>query len=377
MLRAAALGVASASLATVAYTYAGYPLLVAALSRLAPGRVREDPTWRPRVSALIPVYNAAKYVEPKVRSLLALDWPADRLEILLYVDGATDDTEAVCQRLAAEDPRVRVLVSRERSGKPTGVNRMKALATGEVLLMTDVRQPLVPGSLRALVSRLADPEVGCVSGNLVLEGSTGAGAYWRYESWIRDSEARFRSMVGVTGPIYVVRKADLDELPDDVILDDMWVPLKLRLEGKKLLFAEEAVALDAAFDDDRELGRKIRTLAGNYQLYARMPALLTPKNPSFFEVMSHKVARLVCPFALVGLFGGTLVLALPGGGLLARAVRGPARALLTAQLGAYALAALGPRAGKLGALPRTFVVLNYAAVAGLLRHLQGTQKITW
>src|SRR6185503_16153548 len=150
------------------------------------------------------------------------------------------------------------------------------------------------------------PRVACVSGNLVLRGAGGAGAYWRYENWIRDKEARFRGMVGVTGPIYAIRRADMAELPRGIILDDMWVPMRLRLAGRRIVFAREAVALDDAFADAREYGRKVRTLAGNYQLFALLPRLLVPfANPSWFETFSHKLLRLVCPWALLVLLAAS------------------------------------------------------------------------
>jgi hypothetical protein len=245
--------------------------------------------------------------------------------------------------------------------------------------MTDVRQPLAPPALRAMVRLLADERVACVSGNLTLPSTAGAGVYWKYENWIRGSEARFRSMLGVTGPIYVIRARDLVDLPLDVILDDMWIPMRLRLQRRLLLWAEEAVAWDEAFGDDREFGRKVRTLAGNYQLFARMPALLVPfVNPSWLEIASHKLLRLVGPWALAVCLIASAVAARP----LAQIAYEPSalwalRALAIGQLFVYALAALGARAGRQGTVYRTFVVLNVAAVVGLWRWARGKQKVTW
>ena len=359
------------------YTYVGYPIVIGVLARLRPLRIEEDPAYLPTVTACIPVHNAASYLTAKVESLLALDYPADKIEILLYSDGSDDDTNAVAAAIAARDPRVKLLVSEERCGKPRGVNRMLEVATGEVLLMTDVRQPLVPGALRALVAKLSNPSVACVSGNLVLRGSAGAGAYWRYENWIRMQESRFRGMVGVTGPIYAIRKADMRPLPEGVILDDMWVPLRLRLAGRHILFAEGAIAYDDAFGDKREYGRKVRTLAGNYQLFALLPALLVPfRNPSWFETFSHKLLRLVCPWALLGLLAASSV------GAVTKAEPTPIilyglRPLLGGQLAFYLFAVLGEWGGRIGSLCRTFVVLNSAAVVGLWRFITGAQKVTW
>ena len=366
--------VAAVALTAILYTYLGYPIVLVLLAKLFPQRVATDESWTPTVTALIPAYNAAAYLPAKLDSLLALEWPADKLQIVVYSDGATDQTDAIARDYAARDPRVQLVVGGTRAGKPTAVNRMLELATGEVLLMTDIRQPLERGCLRALTTRLAPPEVACVSGNLVLPTTAGAGVYWRYENALRDHEARFRSMLGVTGPIYVIRKVDLPGIPTDVVLDDMWIPLRLRLQGRLLLFAEGAVAHDQVFDDEREFGRKVRTLAGQYQLLGKLPGLLAPwSNPSWFEFASHKIMRLVCPWALALLF-----VSLP----LATAMEhGPLLSVLglvsLGQLAFYALALLGERAGKLGQVARTFVVVNAAAVVGLWRQLRGGQRITW
>jgi cellulose synthase/poly-beta-1,6-N-acetylglucosamine synthase-like glycosyltransferase len=372
--------VAIIALSLIAYTYVVYPILIAILARLAPLRTRSDESWQPSVTACIPVYNAAQYLPAKLESLLALDYPQSRLEVIVLSDGATDDSDRIAQDYAQRYPHIiRYLRAEKRSGKPAAVNRMRAEARGEVLLMTDVRQPLEPHALRALLSLLADERVACVSGNLTLPGKSGAGVYWKYENWIRRSEARFRSMLGVTGPIYVIRKRDLVELPGDIILDDMWIPMRLRLQNRYLLFSEDAVAYDEAFGDEREFGRKVRTLAGNYQLLARLPSLLLPiANPSWLEMFSHKLLRLVCPWALVALFVSSVFAAMPFTTVqLSLSPVWLMRALAIAQLFSYTLALLGNRGGRAGVVYRTFVVLNWAALVGLWRFVSGRQKVTW
>lgn len=371
---------AAASLGVLAYTYAGYPLLVGTLARLQPRRevLTAGPPWRPTVSVCLPASNASAIIERKLASIAALDYPRELVEILVYDDGSTDDTHAKLTAAAARDPRIVILRGDARRGKPTALNAMRARAHGEVLLMTDARQPLSPNALADLVAALADPEVGCAAGNLVLEGDAGAGAYWRYERWIRQAEARFRGMVGVSGALYAVRKADLPRLPEDCILDDMFVPMTLVLAGKRLVFCAAAQAYDQAFDDDREFGRKVRTLAGNFQLMAAMPELLSPTaNPLWLEFMSHKVLRLACPAAMVGLAGATAV----GSVLAPGPLRWPFLALGAGQLAFYGAAAAGDRLpsplGKVGKLARTFVVMNAAAVVGAWSWARGTQKITW
>ncbi len=354
------------------YTYVGYPVAIGVLARVRGWRPALDPAAPlPPVSICLPVFNGASYLPAKVRSLLAQDYPAPT-EILIYCDGCTDETAAVARELAASAEaggRIRVVVNEQRLGKPTGLNTLRGEATGELMLLNDVRQPLVPGALRALASRFADPSVGCATGNLVLDGPAGSGVYWRYENWIRRQESAFRGVVGMTGPIGMVRRRDLPVLPQDVVLDDVWIPMRIALGGKRTVFVPEAEARDAAFADTREMQRKVRTLAGNYQLFSRIPALLVPfRNPIWFETFSHKIMRLVAPWLL----GALLAISLGG----ARS-SGWMAALAAAQLAFYAAAAAGPRAGRVGSLARTFVVLNAAALIGLWRFLAGRQRVTW
>lgn len=355
------------ALAVIAYTFVGYPLLAVALGRWRTFRPSVDASFEPRVSVCVAVHNGADHVGRKLESLLALDYPAQSIDFWIYSDGSTDATAEVVARYAASDARIHLLVDSQRSGKPTALNRLWAEAKGEVLLMTDVRQPVSRDAARALVRPLADPRVGCVSGRMVLDGQAGSGVYWRYESWIRRAEAAAGKLVGVSGLIYAMRRRDAVSLPADVILDDVWVPLGLALAGRRTVLAEEAEAHEPAFDDRQEFNRKTRTLAGNYQLIARMPRALVPVlSPVWFRIWSHKVLRLLAPFALLVLLLSSLD------------AREPIwNAFGLAQLAFYALAAIGPVAGLPARVARTFVVLNAAAVVGLWRYAFGLQKITW
>jgi len=362
----------------IAYTYAGYPLLVALWARLRPRRESNRSGYEPSVSVCLAVSNGAKHIAQKIESIGRVDYPPEKLEILICSDGSTDETAQIVERYRNLDPRIRLLENPKRVGKPAALNRLKAEARGEVLVMTDVRQTITPNAIRALVEPLADLEVGCVSGTLVLTGKNGAGAYWRYERFIRGSESRLGSMTGVSGSLYAIRRSEFPVLPENVILDDMFVPLRLALAKKRIILAERAEAYDESFEDEREFYRKVRTLAGNYQLVALMPALLVPgRNPTWFQIVSHKLLRLVCPWALLLLFVISTKIALdppPELGLVSILFW---RTLVLGQVLFYALAALGGRAGRLAALARTFVILNAAAVVGLWRFVRGAQPVTW
>jgi cellulose synthase/poly-beta-1,6-N-acetylglucosamine synthase-like glycosyltransferase len=360
------------------YTYAGYPLLMLARAGLRKSRVERRSHYEPSVTVCLAVHNGEKHIARKLESLLELDYPKHKLEIVVYSDGATDQTEAIVRRFARSDSRIRLLCGAQRLGKPTALNCLRAAARGEVVIMCDVRQPFDSGAVRALVARLADPDVACVSGNLELAGASGAGAYWHYEKLIRSSESALGRMVGVSGSIYAIRRSDLPEVPADLILDDMWIPLRVAVATRRrIVLAETARAYESALDDEHEFPRKVRTLAGNYQLVAAMPALLVPiLNPIWFELVSHKLLRLVCPWALLALFVAS-VLGAFGVSVHSSVEQELFGVLSFAQLAFYALALLGARAGRLGALARTFVVLNAAALAGFWRFLRGTQQVTW
>jgi cellulose synthase/poly-beta-1,6-N-acetylglucosamine synthase-like glycosyltransferase len=376
------IALAALAVALLAYTYVGYPVAIGVLARLRPvvKKRRErnvgDDADLPRITICLPVYNGEAYLPKKLASLFAQDYPRDKLDVIVFCDGCTDGTEALARELAAQEAarggvRVNVLVG-HRKGKPTALNTMSAAATGDLILLNDVRQPLAPASARALARALDDPGVGCATGNLVLEGDAGSGVYWRYENWIRKQESRYRGMVGITGPIAMVRRSDLEPLPTDVILDDVWVPSRLALRGQRVELVEEAEARDAAFEDDREFKRKVRTLAGNYQIFSMLPGLLSPaKNPIWFETISHKILRLVAPWLLIALMLVSGVAFLTPGGSSAL------RALFLAQVAFYALAVAGRRAGRIAGVARTFVVLNVAALVGLFKFATGKQRITW
>jgi len=365
-------------LAIVVYTYFGYPLVLGFLARFWPSKsvlvaAAEEP---PFVTVCLPVHNGAAFIEKKLESLLAQSYPADRFEILVYSDGSDDGTDAIVERIAQAtgQGRVRLVRGPGRLGKPTGLNTLVADARGELLLLNDVRQPLVPHALGDLVAAFRDPAVGCATGNLTLEGGAGSGVYWKYENWLRRQESRFRSVVGMTGPIGMVRRADLVALPPDIILDDVWVPMQIRRKGKRVVLVESAIAVDQAFDDDREWKRKVRTLAGNYQIFLGQPWRLSPlSNPSFFETFSHKILRLVTAWLLPLIF----LLSLREAACGACCPSSWAKLLFAAQVVFYGAALAGRRAGKVGAVARTFVMMNAAALVGFFRYLSGRQRVTW
>lgn len=358
------------SVLLVSYVYFIYPILLGALAGLAGRRPRrgditDSKRW-PAVSIVVAARNEAARLPARIANLLELPYPGPR-EIIVVSDGSTDDPAAA---LAPFADRVR-LMERLAGGKPAALNAGVASATGEIVVFADARQRFAPDALRQLVANFDDPSVGGVTGELVLDCETGAtessigegvGLYWRYEKWLRHRESLLRSTLGATGAIYALRRSLWRPLPTDTLLDDVLAPMRVVLSGRRVVFEPLARAFDrTAADGATEWRRKTRTLAGNYQILKHEPRLLLPfVNPVWWQYASHKLGRLVVPWALLAALVTSAVLA-PRSWLYATA--------FVLQLGFYGLAAMGALRLLIGRSARvayTFVMMNCAAVAGLV-----------
>jgi poly-beta-1,6-N-acetyl-D-glucosamine synthase len=355
----------------VTYVYAGYPGLLAIWARVAPKTVRAAAAT-PAVSIVLAARNEAATLEARLENLLALDYPSDRVQIIVVSDGSTDRTPDILRAHAERVDAVFV----PPGGKALALNAGVSAAKHGIIVFTDARQAFAADALRALVAPFADPEVGGVTGELLLDcesrpgaatGSPpagksigeGVGAYWRYEKWLRDRESLIGSTVGATGAIYALRREHWRPLPAETILDDVLAPMRAVLGGARVVFQRTARAYDRAATADVEFRRKTRTLAGNYQMLRLEPRLLLPfVNPVWWQFMSHKVGRLFVPWALAVMFVSSAVLA-PASALYALAFAG--------QLAFYALALYGAVLDqRLARMSYTFVMMNLAAVTGLL-----------
>jgi poly-beta-1,6-N-acetyl-D-glucosamine synthase len=319
----------------VGWIVVGYPLSVLALAKHRPGPpIRKAPIV-PSVTAVVAVRNGAAWLGAKLESLLAQDYPAASLTVLVVSDGSTDATAEIARVHASRDARVRVLEI-PRGGKAAALNAAFSRDVGEILVLTDVRQPLATGCIRELVASFADASVGAVSGELRIRDAGGApsvpSTYWRLETELRHALARVDSTLGVTGPIYAIRKRLVRPIPAGLILDDMYLPLGAFFAGYRLVSEPRAVAWDEPMDVATEFRRKVRTLAGNYQLLRFEPRLLLPwRNRMFWHYLSYKIGRLLLPHLLIVLFVASIFLPPP--------LRWP---ILGAQVLAYLLAIVDP-----------------------------------
>jgi cellulose synthase/poly-beta-1,6-N-acetylglucosamine synthase-like glycosyltransferase len=302
----------------VAYVYAGYPVLLAAWAWLAPRPPRKgsfpDGAW-PAISIVVAARNEAPRLRGRIDNLLSLEYDGTR-EVIVVSDGSTD---ATADALGGLPSAVR-LIEIPASGKASALNAGVAAAAGDIVIFADARQRFDAGALRALVSNFADPAVGGVTGELILDCESGradstigdgVGVYWKYEKWLRRKESLVRSTLGATGAIYALRRMLWRPLPEETLLDDVLAPMRAVLDGWRIVFEEDAVAFDRATTDAAaEARRKRRTLAGNYQILAQEPRLLIPiVNPVWLQYVSHKVGRLLVPWALLGALVASAALA--------------------------------------------------------------------
>ena len=366
-----------ASAFLIAHTYVGYAAWLWLQSRLCPWPVMRMRQELP-ISIVMVVRNEERILEDKLRNLLSLDYPPERYQIVVVSDGSTDQTEEIL-RGHVDNTRVQVILNQLSRGKASGLNDAFNLAHGGLVVFTDARQMIEPLALRVLVEGFADPDVGCVSGELMLgdlasgETARGMGLYWRIEKKIRELEAASGSVVGATGALYAVRRDLLTPVPEGTILDDVYIPLQVVKQGKRVVFEPRARAWDSPdLGGGLEFARKVRTLSGNYQLVQLMPWVLSSQNPVLFRFVSHKLLRLVAPFALALMFISSLWLKAPF-----------YRAALILQLAFYGLGVVAlARLLKRGPVARaadaaaTFVLLNTAAVVAFANFVSG-RKAAW
>jgi poly-beta-1,6-N-acetyl-D-glucosamine synthase len=380
--------------ALVGYSYLGYPAWLWLRSQWSPRPVRRSSgkgsgksSATPAVSAVMVVRNEEEAIARKLENLMRLDYPQGQLDIVVVSDGSSDRTPAILADYAgaSELPAgaripVRTLLKSASQGKAAGLNDAVKLATGEVLLFTDARQPIESGALRLLIENFADPDVGAASGELMLgdptlgETGKGMGLYWRVEKKIRELESASGSVAGATGALYCARRSLVaaSPLPEGTILDDLLLPMQVVRQGYRVIFDSRARAWDTPdLGGGREFSRKVRTLSGNYQLLQLAPWLLSSQNKIRFEFISHKLSRLAVPFALLALLVASMFLPQPF-----------YRAALGAQLALYALSLVALAGVKIGPLSRiadparTFVVLNSAAVVAFINFVTG-RKAVW
>lgn len=374
----------------VFYVYLGYPLLVAVLARLRKPR-RCPEADLPGVTLIFAAHNEEKVITQKLENSLILDYPRERLQILVVDDGSTDQTAEITR--AYQDRGIELIHFDERRGKLSALKDALNGARGEIILFSDADNLYPPDALREAVRCFADPSVGAVSGGRNVIGKSALGGaeslYWKYEEFIKRQESRLGSCVGVAGDLLAIRKALFVAPPNGIINDDFYMALGILKQGYRVAFAPRARSYHpVAPSEQGEIERRTRMVAGRYQAIFFAWRMLPFKHPVVvWQVISHKYLRPLVPFAMILAFLANLLALLPlekGGGPAWLALASPFNWIaFILQMVFYLMAWVGMRVkrrgwlGKLLYLPTFLVNSNLAAILGLYRFLSAKQSVVW
>jgi glycosyltransferase involved in cell wall biosynthesis len=359
------------SLGALAWTHAGYPLAMGVLARIRPRPVHKA-EQTPSVALVISAHNEEAVIRRRIENALALDYPPENLEVVVASDGSTDLTDAIVGEIAAVNLRVRLLQC-PREGKVAAQHRAVRETSSDVLAFTDANSEWKPDALRELVANLADEEVGYVCGQLTLESPDGAnmeGAYWRYETWVREQESIASSITAGNGAIYAVKREMYVE-DDPKFGHDFGFPYLMEQMGRRAVYEPAALAVEKpAAEPEDEYGRKVRTIsrALGHILTGRA---FRPSRPLYLaQLLSHRVLRYSTGILHIALLVTNLMLVARGRFY---------RVFLVLQLVDYALAAAGKaRLPIPGArLAYYYYVVTKATVAALVRYLRSGTPQTW
>lgn len=363
----------------IVWVYAGYPLALAATAALRRRPVRRAPIEL-TVSFIICAYNEARDIARKLEETLALDYPADRLEVVVASDGSTDATDDIVRGFA---PRVRLLRVEGRGGKTVAQNAAVASATGDILVFSDVTTLYDRGTLRAMVENFADPAVGCVGGDLHYlkerqnPSAEGRALFWGYERQLRLWESQVHSIIGVAGCVYAMRRSLYVPL-DAGAISDFVQPGKVTERGYRTVLEPRALAWEPVESHSlgEELRRRARVITRGLRGAFRMPALLDPTRHPWFaiELWSHRVLRWLVPVFLLVLLAASVVLA--GRAPLYRLALGGQLAVYGAGAVAWALERLRVRLPGLF-IPLYFCLVNLAPLLALAWLVRGEKKVVW
>lgn len=362
------------------YAYCGYSFLLVFVVKLLKRRHLRDYDFRPPVTIVVPAYNEEKVIRKKIENCLALDYPDDKLEILVCSDCSTDSTAAIVEEHFKES--VRFLDYQERSGKTGILNKSIPKAKGEIVVLTDANTMLERHAILKLVSMYTSERVGAVLGevNLVVPGGgRGVGrevTYRDFEANLKYHEGLLGAAIGAFGGLYSIRKDLYVKLPDNAYSnDDFLAPMNILMNGYRVLFDRESISTeDTGVSVAEEFGRRIRIGAGNFQSFFLLPGMLNPlRGIPFVLYLSHKVLRWFSPMILLAVFCSNLPLR----------DEFPFNMILWMQIAFYCVALFGAVSWCLritvpvGSSVFHFVSMNVAVLLGFLRYLRGIRSAVW
>ncbi|MCB9519415.1 MAG: glycosyltransferase [Myxococcales bacterium] len=378
----AAAVVTALALAVVLYVYLGYPVALA-IARRFRRRVVQRAPYRGSVSVLVAAYNEQAAIASKLENLLAMTTDGVAVDIVVASDGSSDQTNAIVDSFGDRGVR---LLALGRGGKTRALNEAAAVATGDILVMTDATTEFAPSTLASLLEPFADPAVGCVAADLHYVGADsgvarGTGAYWRYERWLRAREAEVCSVIGCSGALYAVRR-HLHRPIHPEIDDDFTMPGEVFAQGFVTVFGDGAVSKESANDEEAaDFRMRVRVVVRSLNALVKRRAVLNPARFGCFALAmwSHKVLRYLAPvLLLVALSAHCATVA-----LAADPWRWLYGAALVPHVGLYVAALTGWLAQRTGVripfvhIPYYFVLVNAAALVGIFRFVRGDRAVTW
>ncbi|WHZ29210.1 MAG: Glycosyl transferase, group 2 family [Nitrospira sp.] len=364
------------SLAFIFYAYAGYPLMLLLLSAIRNRPVQAAPVC-PRVSFIITAYNEEKRIHDKLTNTLRLDYPRDRMEIVVASDCSTDGTDDIVRSFQTSG--VRLIRSNRKGGKEAAQQLAVESTDGEILVFSDTATILEPQAVSSIVKNFADESVGCVSSvDRFIDGDgavSGEGAYVRYEMWLRKLETRVNTLVGLSGSFFAARRTVCREWAPDLQSDFNTLLSSVRLGLRGVADPDSVGYYHNLLDQRKEYERKVRTVVRGISVFMRSVSLLNPLRYHLFawQLFSHKLCRWLVPFAMIA--------ALVANGWLA--LSSPVyRAILLVQAGFYSLALvymLSRRVPSVGMLriPSFFVMVNLSILDAWMRYFRGERIVSW
>jgi cellulose synthase/poly-beta-1,6-N-acetylglucosamine synthase-like glycosyltransferase len=367
------------ALALLFYTYIGYPMLMFVLSRVYALPVKRV-TIFPRVSMIIAAHNEEADIAAKLENALALDYPRERLEIVVASDCSSDRTDEIIKSYAARG--VKLYRQEQHFGKTIAQNSAVKATNGEILLFSDATTVYRSDAVRQIVRPFADPTVGCVAGQLIYHdlASTvvgdGCKSYWSYEKTIKEHESEVGSLIGVSGCLYAVRRSCHQKLGNDMI-DDFVIATEIHLQGLRTVYEPLAISLEDTNKKGKdEFRMRVRVVQQTFSALQRYSEVLSLRRHGLFafQMISHKVMRYLVPVFLLVAFTANAVL------LHEHLIYSIA---FFAQLAAYALGLAGLVGDKLGlklgsfSLPYYFLLANTAVVGAFIKHMRGESRVVW
>ncbi|MEA2104697.1 MAG: glycosyltransferase family 2 protein [Candidatus Cloacimonadota bacterium] len=364
------------------YIFLGYPILISILSKIFPyknnfSQIGKDEYALPSVSLLIPAYNEEQIIEDKIRNILDLDYPSEKLEMVIASDGSDDKTNEIVKNYFA---KVKLIEYKKREGKTTLLNKTVPKLKNEIIVFSDASAMLNRDAIKKVVSHFQDESIGSVSGKYLVfniddtSRTKGEGIYWKYETYIKRCESKYYSILGAHGALYALRKKLFKPLPIDAINDDYILPMYSVEQGFRAVYDSSAISEEFATTSIHgEIKRRIRISVGNFQQLFLLKSLLNPfKGRIAFEFLSHKFLRSFSFVFFISLFYSNLFIIAP-----------VFHYILFLQILFYLSSLLGFLPAKMNCkikiftLPFYIFLITFASLLGFYKFLFGEQKTTW